>query len=370
MKRKWYPILAVAFTYAAMLMGGGFSTGREIIQFHARFGAGGVFSLIIAAITLSYVGVVSLALAVEWKSYDYKSFVMNLYHLFLPKSLAPKAFLVYDVLKVVLSPIGGAVMIAAFAAMLVNETGMAYGLATAIGALIILVLVMFGGKVVRAFGFWGSIGIVIGIAVALAYIFEPSKSFSTIASAGFPLGGGWLLSGILYMAYNAGCIIAAVSIAEVLPDRFSAITAGWMGGITAVLCYTFVYLALMMYYPQILDQPLPLWFTFNAAGMPALRFVYDIILSLAVLTTGVGSVLVLVKRFMPVLTPKFGGREFLARFTLSALVILGGLGLSFFGIIQLIAVGYTIAAWLGILFFVVPVIVFGSRQCWRKGQGA
>jgi len=370
MKREWYPIFAVGFTYAAMLMGGGFSTGREIIQFHVRFGKGGIFSLIIAAITLSYVGIVALSLAVQWKSYDYKSFILNLYRTFLPESLAPKAFSVYDVLMVITSPIGGAVMIAAFAAMLVKETGMAYGLATAIGALIILVLVMLGGKVVRAFGFWGSVGIVIGIAIALAYIFEPSKSFSRIASAGFPLGGGWALSGILYMAYNAACIMAAISIAEVLPDRFSAITAGWIGGITAVLCYTFVYLVEMMYYPQILSEPLPLWFAFSAAGTSALRFIYDIVLSLAVLTTGVGGVLILVKRFMPVLTPKFGGRESLSRFTLSILVILAGLGLSFFGIIQLIAVGYTAMALLGILFFVVPVILFGSWQFWRKKKEA
>jgi len=147
--------LAVGFTYAAMLMGGGFFTGREIIQFHVRFGKGGIFSLIIAAIALSYVGIVALSLAVRWKSYDYKSFILNLYRTFLPKSLVPKAFSVYDVLMVITSPIGGAVMIAAFAAMLVKETGMVYGLATAIGALIILVLVMLGGKVVRAFGFWG-----------------------------------------------------------------------------------------------------------------------------------------------------------------------------------------------------------------------
>lgn len=367
MKRKWYPILAVGFTYAAMLMGGGFSTGREIVQFHARFGTGGVFSLIVAAIALSYVGVVALSLAVRWKTFDYKSFVMTLYRTFLPNSVAPKAFRVYDIIVIITSPIGIAVMIAAFAYMLVQETGMAYGLATAIGALIILLLVTFGGKVVRAFGFWGSIGIVIGIAIALAYIFEPSKSFSVIASGVFPLGAGWLLSGILYMAYNCVCVVAAISIAEVLPDRFSAITAGWIGGITAVLCYTFVYLVLMMYYPQILDEPLPLWFTFDVAAIPALRFLYDIILSLAVLTTGVGSVLILVKRFMPVITPKFGGRELLSRFILSIVFILFGLGLSFFGIIQLIAVGYTAVAWIAILFFVVPVLVFGSWQCWKKG---
>jgi len=170
------------------------------------------------------------------------------------------------------------------------------------------------------------------------------------------------------MSANITAILVAISIAEVLPDRFSAITAGWIGGITAPLCYTFVYLVEMMYYPQILSEPLPLWFAFSAAGTSALRFIYDIVLSLAVLTTGVGGVLILVKRFMPVLTPKFGGRELLSRFTLSILVILAGLGLSFFGIIQLIAVGYTVLALLSIMFFVVPVIVFGSWQCWRKKQ--
>lgn len=370
MKRKWYPIFAVAFTYAAMLMGGGFATGREIIQFHARFGTGGVFSLIVAAISLSYVGIVALSLAVQWKTFDYKSFVITLYRTFLPNSVAPKAFTVYDIIVVITTPIGIAVMIAAFASMLAQETGMAYGLTTAIGALIILLLVTFGDKGIRAFGFWGTIGIVIGLAIALAYIFEPSKTFSVIALGVFPLGSGWLLSGVLYMAYNCVCVVAAISIAEVLPDRFSAITAGGIGGIIAVLCYAFVYLVLMAYYPQILNEPLPLWFTFDVAAIPALRFLYDIILSLAVLTTGVGSVLILVKRFMPVLTPKFGGREFLSRFTLSILAILFGLGLSFFGIIQLIAVGYTAVAWIAILFFVVPLLVFGSRECWRKGQGA
>ena len=147
--KKWYPILAVAFTYAAMLMGGGFSTGREIVQFHARFGTGGVGSLVITAIALTYLGMVALTLAVRWKAYDYKSFILKLYHTFLPKSVAPKAFRVYDVLIVITGPIGTAVMIAAFASMLVQETGMAYGLATAIGAILILLLVTFGAKVVN-----------------------------------------------------------------------------------------------------------------------------------------------------------------------------------------------------------------------------
>lgn len=368
--KKWYPILAVAFTYAAMLMGGGFSTGREIVQFHVRFGAGGIGSLIIAAICLSYLGIVGLILACRWKTFDYKSFLLKLYHTFLPKSVAPKAFRVYDVLIVLTSPIGMAVMIAAFASMLVEETGMAYGLATAIGAIIILLLVTFGAKVVRAFSFWGSLGIVVAIAAALGYVFEPSKSFGMIASAGTPLGAGWLLSGVLYMAYNAVCIVGAISIAEVLPDRFSARTAGWIGGIVAVVCYSFVYLCIMMYYPQILDESLPTWFVFNAAGIAALRFIYDTILSLAVLTTAVGGVFILVKRFMPTLTPKLGGRELLSSFILSVIFILFGLGLSFFGIIQLIAVGYTALAYLAIAFFVVPLLVFGSWQCWRKVQEA
>ena len=77
MKRKWYPIFAVGFTYAAMLMGGGFSTGREVIQFHTRFGKGGVFSMIITLIAISYVAVVAIVLAVRWKTYDYKSFILT-----------------------------------------------------------------------------------------------------------------------------------------------------------------------------------------------------------------------------------------------------------------------------------------------------
>lgn len=366
MKRRWYPILAVAFTYAAMLMGGGFSTGREIVQFHARFGSGGVGSLIITAICLSYLGMIGLILAVRWRAFDYKSFVLKLYHTFLPKSVAPIAFRVYDVLIVLTSPIGGAVMIAAFASMLAMETGMAYVLATVIAAIIVLLLVTFGARVVRAFSFWGTLGIVVALIAILAYIFEPSKSFGTIASGVLPLGNWWLLSGVLYMSYNCVCVVGAMSVAEVIPDRSSARTAGWIGGITAAICYSFVYLCIIMYFPQICAEPLPNWFMFSAAGIPALRFIYDILLSLAVLTTAVGGVWILVRRFMPTLTPKLGGRETLSSFILSVIFISIGLGLSFFGIIQLIAVGYTALAILSIIFFVVPMMIFGSWQCWRK----
>jgi len=117
------------------------------------------------------------------------------------------------------------------------------------------------------------------------------------------------------------------------------------------------------------EEALPLWFVCSETGSSLVRFAYDFILTGAILTTGIAVTYPPVKRFKGLLIAKLGPqKETMSSFLLTLVLILIGLGLSTFGLIPLVAKGFTTMGWIFTVVFLLPLLIFGSRAAWTKAS--
>ena len=59
----------------SVMIGGGYGTGREVVEYFTRFGAGpGLFGLVLAGVGIAVVFALSLELARRAGAYDYRTF--------------------------------------------------------------------------------------------------------------------------------------------------------------------------------------------------------------------------------------------------------------------------------------------------------
>lgn len=369
MEKRWYYILAIGFSFTVAIFGGAFASGREIMQFFGRFGSLGFWGVILALVLFAYFAIIGLITTCHWKTFDYKSYAIRLYREFMPEKVATKAYWAFEVSYLFLCILILGIITATLAEMFVSEIGIPYGLAITIVAGIILVVVTFGANIIRAFNFTITWCLLLAAIIVFAIAFRPiaGQSWSVITSGVGPGGGGWAVSSVLYVSYNLMGVIMVTSLAEPIKDRFSARTAGLIGGIGIGLLILFEFLCCMAFYPQIVEEVLPLWFVCSKAGSGLVRFAYDFILTGAILTTGIAVTYPPVKRFTPLLVRKLGvQRQKLSGFLLTLLLILIGLGLSTFGLIPLVAKGFTTMGWIFTVVFLIPLAIFASKVAWTE----
>ena len=369
MEKRWYYILAIGFTFTVAIFGGAFASGREIMQFFGRFGSLGFWGALLATVLFAYFAIIGLITTCHWKTFDYKSYALRLYREFLPEKVATKAYWLFEVSYLFLCILILGIITATLASMFVAELGIAYGLAITVANAIILLVVVFGADIIRAFNFTITWLLLLAAVIVFAIAFVPiaGESWSVVTSGVGPGGAGWVVSSILYVSYNLMGVIMVTSLAEPIRDRFSARTAGLIGGIGIGLLIVFEYVCCMAFYPGIVEEVLPLWFVCAKTGSGLVRFAYDFILTGAILTTGIAVTYPPVKRFMPLMVTKLGAeRQKLSGFILTLILILIGLGLSTFGLIPLVAKGFTTMGWIFTVVFLIPLAIFASKVAWTQ----
>ncbi len=67
-----------AVIFQSVLIGGGYATGREIVQFGARFGALGVWNILAIFTGFTLTAILTYEFARVTRSYNYRSFMRHL----------------------------------------------------------------------------------------------------------------------------------------------------------------------------------------------------------------------------------------------------------------------------------------------------
>jgi uncharacterized membrane protein YkvI len=114
----------------SVLIGGGYATGREIVEYGAKFGASGWVCGLAIFFGFSLMATLSIEACRQWKVYDYKSL--------LRKMIGP-AWVAYEVVYLLLAILTIAVMASA-AGEILNTT---LGFNRWVGVVIIVILVGF-----------------------------------------------------------------------------------------------------------------------------------------------------------------------------------------------------------------------------------
>lgn len=346
----------------SVMIGGGYGTGREVVEYFTRFGAGpGLLGLVLAGAGIAVVFALSLELARRAGAYDYRTFF---------KALLGRFWVSYEVLLLLLVMLVLGVISAASQGMLLRLfPGLSPGLSTLLFVLATVGLILFGRTwVTRILTFWSFV-LYAAFAALLGMVWV---RFGEGLGTAFSTPGdseGWALSALRYVGYNVTAVPVVLFAARALRSQRDTAIAGVLGGVLAILPAVALHLCFLALGPTVYDGvALPLFSVLDVLAAPLLTLCLSVVLLGTFLETALGDLQGLLERMDRWREERHGapfspwGHGAMALLLLVAAAVLGRLG-----VVALIGEGYGTLAWGFILVYILPVLLWGFRR-WRAPE--
>jgi uncharacterized membrane protein YkvI len=360
-KASWFQrYLLPGFAFKAVVIGGGYATGRELAEFFLPSGPhGGLLAILLAMVIWSLVCAVTFCLAYATKSWNYRAFFKNLLGSFWV--IFEAAYLLFIIL--ILAVFGAAA--GAIGSAILNWPQIA---GTCCLIVCISLVAAYGSTSVERLFKWVSIFLygVYGIFVALSFYAFGDRILANL-SAPSP-SEGWVLGGLTYAGYNVVGAVIILPVLRHLRSSKDALVAGALAGPLAMIPALLFFVCMIAYYPQIGGEPLPSDFLLRRLNFPAFHYLFQLMIFLALLESGTGCVHAFNERVAEAYAARWGrGLSKIARLSITGALLLGSIFLAArFGLVTLIARGYRLLAYLFLAIFVLPVMTLGVRQLRRR----
>ena len=351
--------LLPGLAFKAVVIGGGYATGRELAEFFLPSGPrGGVMGMLLAMLVWSGVCALTFMFAQATASYDYRSLFRRL--------LGP-AWRVFEVAYVLFLVL----LLAVFGAAAGTLGQAMFDWPLLVGTLLLMASIgafaAFGNRSVERLFKWVSF-LLYGV-YALFLVLALSSFGDRIATsfASNPQHDGWLLGGITYAGYNIIGAVVILPVARHFLGRRDAMLAGVIAGPLAMLPALLFFVCMAAWYPAIGDEALPSDFMLRRLDMPLFHLLFQAMIFCALLESGTGIVHALNER-VAVAWQARHGREFThaGRFGIAAVLLVGSIFVADrFGLVALIASGYRALAWTLLAVYVLPLLTIGAWWLWR-----
>lgn len=362
MTRAFATYIAPSLVIQAVMIGGGFATGRELVEFFLAMGAPAAFlAMGLTTLLFSACATVAFVLASQHRTYDYNAFC----RLF----LGPLRFL-FEVGYVAGLMLGLAIVSAAAGELLFTLAGAPHWLGAGLYMLIVGSIVYFGNTALERFA---SIWAIVFYAVYGSLLALTLYKFSGASLVAFsePLAPAQTIAwnGLSYAAYNIPLIAILVFIARNFKTRRQAIVSGLLCGPVVMAPAAAFLLAMTPFAVDVLDAPLPILTVLDNIGWASFSLVSQIVVLGALLTTGAGLVHGLNERLANTAIARFGGAPRLFRPIVAVSLMIAATYLAVsIGLIDLIARGYRYAALFYIVVLIVPLLTVGAWRAFGKGR--
>lgn len=334
---KQLSALSIAAAFIGTVVGAGFATGQEVLQFFSFFGRNSVKGIIIATFLFCYFGLVIMKISREQKADS---------HLELVRFAFGRKLGIFMDWFIILSFIGVLIIMAAGSAAVAEEK---LGLPPLLGSIIVILLsfltVISGVRnVIKAIGFVVPIMLfsVLGVAI-FSILHDPltSDKMMMLESLHSSMLTDWSFAALLYVSCN---LLLAVAILAPLgaeaQNNKSIILGGILGGLGLGIGILAINLAILSSIPEILPFQVPMLFLATRFH-PLLGYVYGIILLLEVYTTAVSVLYGFVARI---------SYTKMHQFLWAGLASVGAILASQLGFSKLIITVYPLFGFIGLIF--------------------
>lgn len=344
----------------SVLIGGGYATGREIVEFGAKFGALGWLGGIGIFIGFTIVSILTFEFVRIFKTYNYKSLL---------EKLIGKGWIIYDVVYVLLAVLIIAVMASATGEIVESTIGIPYW-GGVFGVIVIVgILQFFGSWLIERFETYGTIALyvgylIFGVIVISATWGNAKEVFATgntsfVSNASIP---SILWTGVVYVGYNLAVFPATLFTLKRQTTRKETVWSGVIAGVLMTIPWFLTYFAVMGFYPNadVLGASVPWLAMMQGIAGPGIVAVFGVVVGWTLIETSTGIIHGLLDRIdgaleeknKPVLTGKQNAMVTVA-------VLITATIFAKVGIIGLIAKGYTYMAYAMIIVFLVPLLTVG-----------
>jgi len=349
--------------FKAVVIGGGYATGREIAEFFLPSGPwGGLASMAIATLIWCVVCAVTFVFARRLRERDYRSFF---------RALLGRAWPVFEIAYLLFVVL----ILAVFGAAAGAIASATLGVPPIVGTLCLMVAIAiataFGNKSVERVFTWVSI-LLYGVYAAFV-VFALSAFGGQISQTFAAPGGwndGWLSGGLTYAGYNIIGAVVILPVTRHLTSDRDAVVAGITAGPLAMLPAFLFFICMCAFVPAIAGEALPSDYLLARLDQPWFRFLFQTMIFAALLESGTGAVHAVNERISTVwqartqspLSARARGAIALALLAVCMLIA------DRVGLVALIANGYRALAYVLIAVYVVPLLTIGVWRLRKSDQ--
>lgn len=344
-------VVGIALSFIGLLVGAGFATGQEVVQYFTSFGIPGMWGILVAGLVMTLAGTVFLQLGSYFHASEHNQVFRNITHPIISRIL--------DVAVILTLFAVGFVMLAGAGSNMQQQ----FGWPAWVGSLLMLVLVLITGmfdvdKVSQVIGLLTPTIIIAVLFVGIYTLLHMPDNVDAAITASAAIESPipfWLVSAL---NYNGLALILAVSMSLVIGgDNISPREAG-VGGIVGGAVYAVLMaiagFSLLMNAEKIGKSDIPMLTLVNNVHS-TMGVIMAIIIYLMIFNTAIGMFYALGKRLS-------SGNEAKYRIIFIA-GCLAGFTVSFAGFKSLMQYVYPVLGYMGIVL--VAILVVG----WLRSLG-
>nr|WP_047241482.1 hypothetical protein [Corynebacterium epidermidicanis] len=331
-------------SFVGLLVGAGFATGQEVVQYFTSFGVSGIWGVMVAGAIMTLAGTVFLQLGSYFHASEHNTVFRQVTHPVVSKLL--------DVAVIITLFAIGFVMLAGAGSNMEQQ----FGWPTWAGSLLMLVLVLACGmldvnKVSKVIGAVTPTTIIAVLFIGIYTMFHmPDDPVAMMELAGqteTPVSH-WLVSAL---NYDGLALILAVSMSLVIGgdhlDPREAGRGGLWGGLIYTIMMGLAFFALLMHADVIQGTDIPMLVILTSIH-PVLGTIMALIIFLMIFNTAIGMFYALGKRLSAGHEDRY--------FPIFVAGCLAGFAVSFVGFRALMAYVYPVIGYIGM--FMVVILVY------------
>lgn len=353
-------IILIASAFIGVIVGAGFASGQEVLQYFTSFGIMGTFGAVITTAIFAYVGMMLVWLGSRSKTDSHKKVIHNITGNSVIGRLLGWAI---DVV-IVFTLFGVGVVMIAGAGSNLNQQ---FNVPPVVGTLLMTILIILAGMlrvdgVVKVIGNITPFLIIFIVIISIYSFVTTDTSFGELHKVSDAIPSSlphWLVAGINYASFNTavGASMAIVMGGSEKNPKVAAI-GGLVGGIALGIMIVLSHLAIFMQINHVGQMDMPMLGIVNNIS-PILGFIMASVIFAMIFNTGLGMFYAFATRFTVVNTKRF--KVF---YTVSVII---GLLLSFVGFTDLVAIFYPLIGYLGLILIFVLIyapfkLKFGKKQ--------
>lgn len=350
-KRYFLP----GFVFQSVVIGGGYATGRELVEFFFPAGIiGGLMAMMVAAVVWSATNAACIEFARVSKAYDYNSFFGE---------LLGRWSILFEIAFIALLVLIISTLSSAAGELVANS----FDLHSAYGTIAMMLLIAWlsysgTGAIEKFLAGWSFL---LYATYILFLLFSLSRFGSDISAnlAGGTIEKGWAVSGVQYAGYNLATIPAILFCVKHLMSRKEALISGLLTGPIAIAPAVLFYVAMMAHYEALSEQAMPISYMLEMLDVPWLRILFEVVLYGTFIETGTAMVHSVNERIASVFAVRGKKLPQRIRFYTAIGICLSVILLATqLGLVDLIAKGYGSLTYVFIILIIIPIFTIGLKR--------
>ncbi|MBY0121425.1 hypothetical protein [Bacillus sp. S/N-304-OC-R1] len=342
--------IQLAGAYIGTIVGAGFASGQEVLQFFTSFGVIGFAGAAVATFLFAFLGMQITQIGSRLQTHSHKDVVYSICGKYL--GIAVDVIITFFLFGVAV------IMFAGAGATFQQQ----FGIPSFVGSLIMVALTIFAclfnvERVINIIAAATPVLIALVLIIAAYSLFTMDTSFAelqAISEGQKSAASNWFVSGLLYVSFNIVCGIPMLAVmGGTTKNAKIAGMGGILGGLGLGLMLILINLGMFTRLDAVGSLDIPMLYLANEIS-PIIGIIMSIVLLAMIFNTAVGMLYGFSVRVLKPGTPKFKG--------FVTVVGLAGFAASFVGFTKLVGTLYPITGYLGFALMAAVVVA------WVRGR--